>query len=261
LFGFTAVELPSGTLKSVPFTKTIAQQIIAAQVLVFPSPFAIVSAFKQCAEIRHASGLKLPVLAVIGKASHQVLLNEIALLGADLCEVANDVQIIANHVEPFDAEHLWPLIRQAFSAQTATASSINVVLMSGDQTNNDGNTWQGWLAESSSINFMVEQVQIYEHIPTERYADQISASQPKHWCNTESFVYFTSSSVVRQFAIALQTPEFLAKIGASNATPTALVIHPKIAQEVAKHLGWKVVEIPSGTKALLHCMSENSISL
>jgi uroporphyrinogen-III synthase len=261
LFGFTAVQLPSGTLRSVPFTKAVEQQVVAAQLLIFPSPFAIVSAFKQCAEIRQAAGLKLPILAVIGKASHQVLLNEIALLGVQLRGAANDVRIIANTVEPFDAEHLWPLIRQTFLEQTTTTRSINVVLMSGDQTNNDMETWQAWLAHSSPINFLVEQVQIYEHIATEHYSDQITAANPIRWCNSESFVYFTSSSVVRQFALALKKSEFFAEIGGSSAMPTALVIHPKIAQEVVKHLGWKVVEIASGPKALLHCMSENSISL
>jgi uroporphyrinogen-III synthase len=252
------VLLPSASLKSLCFSQLNEEQIIAADALVFPSPFAVNTSFHRCLALRMAAQRSLPLLAVIGQGSYQALLEEVSASGM----TKDQFQIVSNTVEPFDAEHLAPLLSQALNELVgrytdASTLSSNVVLLQGDKTNNDARVWQSWLeGKSAKRRVTVSEVLAYENREIETYDHALAETMPHTWCNGESVVYFSSSSSVRGFAKALN-----ASVGSMLEAPTALTIHPKISHEVQLHLGWKVVELSVGPQALLHWMSQNPTHL
>ncbi len=214
-------------------------------------------------ELRISTQTSLPLIAVIGQGSYQTLMEAIALGGW----TKSQFQIVANIVEPFDAEHLAPILAQAFRNLVVAdpgANSVpwNVVLLQGGKTNNDAQIWQSWLAASLSNrgatpSVIVTAVLAYENRENTNYAEAMAKTMPRNWCKSDNAVYFSSSTAVRSFSSAL----FRSSGNTFNDAPIALTIHPKISQEVRLHLGWKVVEIPVGPQALLHWMSQNSSQL
>lgn len=250
--------LPSASLQSLQFTQQNEGQIVAADALVFPSPFAVNVSFYRCLALRMAAQRSLPLLAVIGQGSYQALLEEVSASGM----TKNQFQIVFNTVEPFDAEHLAPLLRQALKELVvkdteASTLSWQVVLLQGDKTNNDARVWQSWLDDKSAVRRVaVSEVIAYANREIETYDHALAETMPHTWCNGESVVYFSSSSSVRGFAKALN-----ASMGNMLEAPVALTIHPKISHEVQLHLGWKVVELSVGPQALLHWLSQNPTHL
>jgi uroporphyrinogen-III synthase len=257
LFGFTPVLLPSATLKAVAISVTGEQGIATADALVFPSPFAIKASITRCLQLLEIRGKPWPIFAVIGQGSYLTLVQELQANGIDQMQC----HIVANEVEPFDAEHLAPVLAQAIASRSSAndsspSSSIKVLLLQGDKSANTASTWRAWLSNTQII---VDEVQVYKNEDTRSFSALISNSEPKTWCRHQNVVYFTSSSSVQQFAEALHEsmPNALS-VNASEA-PIALTIHPKISAEVQLHLGWKVVEIPFGPQALLNWLSRNNV--
>jgi uroporphyrinogen-III synthase len=250
--------LPSATLNPLQFSKANEEQIVAADALVFPSPFAVNSSFKRCVALRSAAHRLLPLLAVIGQGSYQTLLEEVEAIGG----TKDQYQIVANTVEPFDAEHLAPILSKALNNLVAIRADqghqhCDVVLLQGDKANNDAQVWRSWLSgKSSQCRVTVTEVLAYENREIETYGHALAETKPQTWYNRESVVYFSSSLSVRGFAKALS-----ASVGNMLEAPIALTIHPKISHEVQLHLGWKVVELSVGPQALLHWLSQNSTHL
>jgi uroporphyrinogen-III synthase len=254
------VLLPSATLHAVPFLAVNEQLINGAHALVFPSPFSVSSSFHRCITLRTLARRRFPLIGVIGQGSYQTLLETIEAGGW----AKEQFQIIANAVEPFDAEHLAPLLAQALNnslVMDADASTLpcNVVLLNGDKTNHDAVVWKSWLNSHLSNlalarSLTVTEVLAYENRFNEAYVEIMKETMPLDWCKSDSAVYFSSSLAVRSFSKAL-----LSSIDSKVNFPLAITIHPKISQEVRLHLGWNVVEIPVGPQALLHWMSKNSI--
>jgi uroporphyrinogen-III synthase len=260
LFGFEPVLLPSASLHSSPFSTDNKKSIIAADVLVFPSPFAINASFYRCMAIKSEAQCALPIIAVIGQGSYRALCEEITSNG--WARAQEDFQIVANQVEPFDAEHLAPKLGEALKALAQkkaeeTSPIFNVLLLRGDKTIHDAQVWQGWLRDNdATYQVIVDELVAYESREIETYSQALVISNPAAWCKSDSVVYFSSSSSVRAFANALP-----ASIDSTIGTPIALTIHTKISEEVQVRLGWKVVEIPVGPQALLHWMSQSSMRL
>jgi uroporphyrinogen-III synthase len=258
LFGFEPVLLPSASLHSSPFSLDNKKSIIAADVLVFPSPFAINASFYRCMTIKSEAQCSFPIVAVIGQGSYRTLCEEITSHGWTL----EDFQIVANHVEPFDAEHLAPKLSEALKALAQkdtkkNSPTLNVLLLRGDKTNHDAHVWRAWLNDKEATHKVnVEELVAYENREIDAYTQALIITNPVAWCKSDSVVYFSSSSSVRAFANALP-----ASIDRSIGTPIALTIHTKISKEVQMHLGWKVVELPVGPQALLHWMSQSSTRL
>jgi uroporphyrinogen-III synthase len=256
LYGYQPILLPHASLTAIALPASVNSLICQATAIVFPSPFAISAAFNHVVAVRTALGLPLPVIAVIGQGSLQILGQEIAALGMN----PGQFKTVTNLVEPFDAEHLAPLLKAAVLREaqinaTELADVPEVLIVTGDRTSNDAQTWSTWLNDSSgSITspIKVGQMQAYENRDTSNYAELISGSMMSEWCQPKSIAYFTSSSSVRIFAKAA---EFALADCASR--PLALSIHPKISKEIDHHLGWKVVEILPGAAALLNWMSKH----
>jgi uroporphyrinogen-III synthase len=252
LYGYEPILLPHATLKALKFSDVVIERIRRAGVFVFPSPFAIAAAFRGMMQIRSTHGLPMPVLAVIGQGSLQVLLQEIVAIGM----TPEHFRIVANHVEPFDALHLVPLLRQVI-ADSLVPVREQVLIMTGDKTNNDAHTWDDWLNDSDrAVLASVEQAQVYESIDTFDYQRLVTESLTLDWCRPTSAVYFTSSSSVKGFAQAAKP-----SLVAIRCSPTAITIHSKISKEVQGHLGWNVVEIAPGAPALLHWLSHTPLTL
>jgi uroporphyrinogen-III synthase len=258
LFGFEPVLLPSANLSVLPFSRQNEERIVAADALIFPSPFAVNTSFKRCVALRSTAYRSPPLFAVIGLGSYQALIDEIAISG----RTKDQFQIVANTVEPFDAEHLAPILSQALDdfvslRSDGTPQSCEVVLLRGDRANNDAEVWRSWLqSKSTNCQVTVSEVPAYENRENEAYSEAIAETLPLGWCNHESAVYFSSSSSVRGFAKALSS-----SVKNIVDAPLALTIHPKISQEVQLHLGWKVVELSVGPQALLHWLSRNAKNL
>jgi uroporphyrinogen-III synthase len=258
LCGFEALLLPSASLHARAFSTLNEQEIVAAQAIVFPSPFSISASLRRCLELRERANCGSALLAVIGHGSYQALMNEISQLAWD----PSQFEIVANTVEPFDAEHLAPKLRESLDALVvkqgrSAASPLNVVLLQGDKSNNDALVWGTWLnADAAYRPIRVSEIQAYENRENEVFEQLLAKTQPDTWCRQESVVYFSSSSTVRTFGKAVMG----ARLGLQE-TPTAITIHPKISKEVQKHLGWKVVEISVGPQALLNWLSQNSVPL
>jgi Uroporphyrinogen-III synthase HemD len=258
--------LPSASLHARAFSTQNEQEIVAARAFVFPSPFSISASLRRCFELRERANCGPALLAVIGHGSHQALMTEISQLAWD----PSRFEIVANTVEPFDAEHLAPKLRESLDALVAklgksAASPLNVVLLRGDKSNNDALVWETWLnAETEHRSIKVSEIQAYENRENEVFEQLLAKTQPDTWCCQESVVYFSSSSTVRSFAKALLGARSGARPGARpglQETPTAITIHPKISNEVQMHLGWKVVEISVGPQALLNWLTQNFLPL
>jgi uroporphyrinogen-III synthase len=257
LYGYQPVLLPYATLNSVALPTSADNLICGATAFVFPSPFAISAAFSQIVAVRTALGLPMPILAVIGQGSLQILSQEIAALGMN----PGQFKTVTNFVEPFDAEHLAPLLRAAVLQETkAHATDLadlpEVLVVTGDRTNNDAQAWTTWLNDSSDAtvpSIKVSQMQAYENQDTSNYAELISGSMTAEWCHPKSVAYFTSSSAVRIFAQAAE-PALMRY----ESRPLAISIHPKISKEIDHYLGWKVVEILPGAPALLNWLSNHA---
>jgi uroporphyrinogen-III synthase len=258
LFGFDPVLLPSATLSVLPFSLQNEQRIISADALVFPSPFAVNTGFKRCMALRDLAQRSLPLFAVIGQGSYQALIDEIIVGGW----TKDQFHIVANTVEPFDAEHLAPILSDALDDLVSIRSDVSprsceVVLLCGDRANIGAQVWRSWLmSKSPNRRLRVSEAPAYENRENETYTESIAQTIPHGWCNHESAVYFSSSSSVGSFAKAL-----LGSVTNMNAAPTALTIHPKISQQVKLHLGWKVVELSVGPQALLHWLSQKPKNL
>jgi uroporphyrinogen-III synthase len=264
LHGYQPVLLPHASLLAIALPASANHLICRATAIVFPSPFAISAAFNHVIAVRIALGLPLPVVAVIGQGSLQILGQEIAALGLNPLKF----KTVTNLVEPFDAEHLAPLLRVAVLKEAkANATEFTdvperesevlaeVLIVTGDRTNNDAQAWSTWLndaTDSTASPIKVCQMQAYENQDTTNYAELISSSIASEWCHPKSVAYFTSSSSVRVFAQAAKPA-----LQHCESRPLAISIHPKISKEIDHHLGWKVVEILPGPAALLNWMSEH----
>jgi uroporphyrinogen-III synthase len=257
-FGFEPILLPSATLSALQFSRQSEEQIVAADALIFPSPFAVNTSFNRTVALRIAAQRSLPLFAVIGQGSYQALLEEISVSG----RTKDQFHVVANSVEPFDAEHLAPILSQALNDLLSTSGnasqpSCKVVLLRGDRANNDAQVWLSWLEpKSSQRGLTVTEVPAYETRANGTYSEAMAKTMPDGWCNNKSVVYFSSSSSVHGFAKALR-----AFVNNTVDAPVALTIHPKISHEVQLHLGWKVVELSVGPQALLHWLSQNSKNL
>jgi hypothetical protein len=254
--------LPSASLHARAFSTQSEQEIVAAQAFVFPSPFSISASLRRCLDLRERANCGPALLAVIGHGSYQALMTEISQVAWD----PSQFEIVANTVEPFDAEHLAPKLREALDALVAklgksAASPLSVVLLQGDKSNNDALVWGSWLNGGAVQRpIRVSEIQAYENRENEVFEQLLATTQPDTWCGPESVVYFSSSSSVRSFANALLGARLGTRFG-QQETPTAITIHPKISNEVQMHLGWKVVEISVGPQALLNWLSQNSVPL
>jgi hypothetical protein len=264
LYGFEALLLPSSSLYARAFSTQSEHEILAAHAFVFPSPFSISANLRRCIELRIAARCGPVILAVIGHGSYQALVTEIAQCGWH----PSQFEIVANVVEPFDAEHLAPILGESLDSLATNLGSLsetplNVVLLQGDKSTHDAQVWQAWLKEGKSGNsaaahrqLRVSEIQAYENRESDTYAQALVQTMPHTWCRRDSVVYFSASSSVRTFANAL-----LGLMPNLPEAPTAITIHPKISKEVQMHLGWKVVEISVGPQALLNWMSQNSLIL
>jgi hypothetical protein len=264
LYGFEALLLPSSSLHARAFSTQSEHEILAAHAFVFPSPFSISANLRRCIELRIAARCGQVILAVIGHGSYQTLMTEIAQCGWH----PSQFEIVANAVEPFDAEHLAPMLGKsldslAINLGNLSDTPLNIVLLQGDKSTHDAQVWRAWLNEGKPTNgvaafrqLRVSQIQAYENRESDSYAQALVKTMPHTWCRPDSAVYFSASSSVRSFAKAL-----LDSMQNLPEAPTAITIHPKISKEVQMHLGWKVVEISVGPQALLNWLSQNSLML
>jgi uroporphyrinogen-III synthase len=228
LCGFDLIELPTARLNEVELSKDDSALIQQADLLIFPSPFAIESSLRRALVL--FEGRQQPWIALVGQGSYHTILQ--GYPEVDL------TRVISPKDPPFDAEHLAPLIANVFAASSDQKSLKKVVLFTADATTNSLFQWQQWLASSSQV----QSVTSYVSLPIKLRAPEFPET-----ADTDFFYCTSSSSIAALSTVIHRSP-------ASVRVPIAITIHPNISREVEKQLGWRVVEIGPGAQALINCL-------
>jgi uroporphyrinogen-III synthase len=227
--GYTLREMPTARLTEVAFSAKDCEAVQGADLLIFPSPFAVESSLARALVL--FADRQQPWIAVVGQGSYQAVTQ--SGLVADL------TRVVLPLTPPFDAEHLAPLIVEMFAGNFKGSSERRKVILFSAANGSVGvRQWQQWLQHSC----LVTSVKSYSSIPIPvDAADFVNHSG-------ECFFYCTSSSSIAAVAAVF------ARRSTQFETFTAVTIHPNISREVKKRLGWRVIEIEPGAQALINCL-------
>jgi hypothetical protein len=215
-------------LSEVAFSSEDSALIRQADLLIFPSPFAIESSIRRALDL--FEGRQQPWIALVGQGSYQALLD--GYPEVDL------KRVVSPKNPPFDAEHLAPLIADVFAESGDQELLKKVLIFTADAMANSLLQWREWLKSSCQV----QSVTSYASMPITLQAPEFPSTAGK------DYFYCTSSRSISALASVIQKNPNRLRV------PIAITIHPNISREVEKLLGWQVVEIGPGVQALINCL-------
>ncbi len=224
--------MPTARLSEVAFSGEDSALIQQADLLVFPSPFAIESSLRRALAL--CNGRQQPWVALVGQGSYHTILQ--GYPEVDL------TRVISPKDPPFDAQHLAPLIAHVFAIGSDQESLKKVVLFTAGSTSSSLFQWQQWLARSSQVQSVISYVSRPIKLCAPEFPDTADTD----------FFYCTSSSSIAALSKVMH------RSAGSLRMPIAITIHPNIGREVEKQLGWRVVEIGPGAQALINCLKAHN---
>ncbi len=245
------IRFPRRNLALLPLESEDQRAIALANAWIFPSPFSIEHLLAECLSVWAAFNhghkpAKLPWIGLVGSGS-KARFDEVC----STLPLARQCEVIVPQSAPYDAQHLAIEI-----ARVKPSSEIPNIVSLGPK--NPGVTLGDWKAFFAQIRFSANLRLIAAYESTEflyspfefsaikeRYIRACMQDRAKY----SALVYFTSSSDIEYF---LDDMGWL-----SGGHPTAITIHGRISEKLAKFCYWPILQIEPGPEALHQFVVEN----